>query len=234
MRSFYIAGELVTVSPNWNISSKLNQRTTMSMTVVNIGNLPEISEGDSVVVYNNTDKIFAGIIYSVRAYETDEIVREINYDIQIVDNSAIADKRLIAQVAENKTAGDIVKDYILPILADEGITAGIIQNGSTITKAVFNYIQCSAALDYLKDITGFNWKIDNDKRLHFFSRETNAAPFTLNNLIPHDGFEKNSTMDNYRNKQYIRGSQGETAVQTKENHPQNQMENQEHLQLVSH
>lgn len=211
MRTFKIAGETVQVSPNWNISSKLNQRTTANITVIDLGNLTGINEGDAIEIYNDATKIFAGLVYSIRIYEA--IPNQLYYDIAAVDNSALADRRLVAAVAEDLSAGDVIRSVILPVLTTEGVTEGVIQDGVTIAKSVFNYIKCSEALDQLKDITGFNWKIDNEKKLHFFGRDTNTAPFVLNNSFPHSGFEKNSAMGNYRNRQYVRGSQGETAVQ---------------------
>lgn len=214
MREFKISNQKVIVDSNWRISYKLNQRTTLSMTVVNLKELDSIDEGDAVQVYNDSVLIFSGIIYSIRVYEGRK--GSVYYDLQVVDNSALADKRIIADVAENMTAGDIIRNKILPILAEEGVSEGIIQDGTIVSKAVFNYIYCNNALDYLKDITGFNWQIDKDRKLNFFSRETNIAPFILNNSFPHSRFEKNSSMENYRNKQYIRGSQGETSVQEKE------------------
>lgn len=214
MREFRISGQKVLVAPGWQISYKLNQRTTLSMTVVDLQELDSIDEGDSVEVYNNSELIFSGIVYSKREYEG---MREVVfYDLQVTDNSALADKRLIVGVAENMKAGDIVREKILPVLAEEGVTAGEIQDGVVISKAVFNYIYCNNALDYLKDITGFNWQIDKHRKLNFFSRETNISPFVLSDTVPHSGFEKISSMENYRNRQYIRGSQGETAVQQKE------------------
>lgn len=213
-RTFKIAGNTVLVDSNWSISSKLNARTTLSMTVVDLGTLTSINEGDSVEVYNDSTLIFSGIIYSVRAYEA--IPNVLYYDLSVVDNSALADKRLIIGIAEDMTAGDIVRALVLPILAEEGVTEGIIQDGITVSKSVFNYIKCSESLDQLKDITGFNWKIDNERKLNFFSRDTNVAPFTLDSSVSHSGFEKNSTMGNYRNRQYVRGSQGETAIQSLE------------------
>lgn len=214
MRIFKIANKTVLVAPNWSISSKLNQRTTLSMTVVDLGELEEIAESDVVEVWNDNKKIFAGIIDSTRVYES--IPNKLYWDLRAVDYSTLADKRLVVGVGENETAGHIVRSIILPLLAEEGVTEGTIQDGIIIAKSVFNYIKCSDALDQLKDLTGFNWKIDNDKKLSFFARDTNIAPFTLNNSIQHYGFEKNGAKGNYRNRQFVRGSQGETAIQNLE------------------
>ncbi len=214
MREFKISNQKVLVDPNWRISYKLNQRTTLSMTVVDMKELDSIDEGDAVQVYSNSVLIFSGVVYSIRAYESMRGL--VYYDLQVTDNSALADKRIVAGVAENMTAGDIVRAKILPVLAEEGVTEGVIQDGVVVSKAVFNYIYCNNALDYLRDVTGFNWQIDKDRKLNFFSRDTNIAPVVFDSSFEHAGFEKNSSMENYRNKQYVRGSQGETAVQTKE------------------
>ncbi len=214
MRLFKINGSTVIVDPNWNVSSRLNQRTTMSMTVIDLQDLESIYEGASVEMYDDDIKLFAGIVYSVR--KTEAMPGVLYHDVQAIDNSALADKRIVVGVAEDEYAGEIIRTLILPLLAEEGVIEGDIQDGALISKAVFNYIKCSEALDQLKDLTGFNWKIDNDKKLNFFSRDTNTSPFVLNNTVPHSSFEQNSTMGDYRNRQYVRGEKGETAVQSLE------------------
>ena len=108
MREFKISGQKVLVNPNWRISYKLNQRTTLSMTVVDMKDLDSIDEGDAVQVYNDSLLIFSGIVYSTRAYEGVKGI--IFHDLQVTDNSALADKRIIAGVAENMAAGDIVRE----------------------------------------------------------------------------------------------------------------------------
>lgn len=212
-RTYWVDESPVYVAPGWSISDKINARSTLSVTVID-KQLANISEGAMFQMYNNEDKIFEGIILRVRKYEADP--NYLYYSLDIVDNSALADRRVIAKSYVNQTAGYIVNDIIIEVLGEEGVMSGDIIEGPIIKKAVFNYIKCSAALDYIKNVTGLNWNIDIDKKLQFFDRSTNISPFTLDSSMQHSKFTQESNMDDYRNVQYVRGGRGTTAIQSNE------------------
>jgi len=212
-RTFFVDSDEVYVAPGWAINDKINARSTLSITVIDALSAT-VTEGKEFQVYNGATKIFEGIIIKCKKHE--KYANYIEYILDVADNSAIADKRIIAKVYENELAGDIVTDLITEVLGLENVSAGTIQNGVTITKAVFNYITVAQALDYLKNVTGYIWNIDKDKQLNFFARSTNASPWTLDSSVQHSGFMQNSTMDTYRNTQFVRGGKGKTATQTNE------------------
>ena len=213
MREYFIDGDAVMVSPNWSIADKINARSTLRVTVISKQSAT-IAEGVEFQMFNDSVKIFEGIILRVKRYE--DSPNYLYYDLDIVDNSALADRRVIAKSYVNQTAGYIANDIISEVLGEEGVTAGIIATGPLISKAVFNYIKCSAALDYIKKVTGYNWNIDKDKKLQFFDRSTNTAPVVLTDSTQHRNFQQESNMDSYRNVQYVRGGRGKTAAQTNE------------------
>lgn len=212
-RTYLVDGEAVIVSTGWSISDKINARSTMSVTVIDKQSAV-ISEGSAFQMFNGATKIFEGLILRIKKYESDPNV--LYYNLNIVDNSALADRRVIAKTYVNQTAGYIVNDLITEVLGEENVTAGTIATGPIIKKAVFNYIKCSAALDYIKNVTGLNWNIDKDKQLQFFDRSTNIAPWTLDDSVQHSKFNQESNMDAYRNIQYVRGGRGRTATQENE------------------
>lgn len=214
MRTFYINGAEVLVDRNWTISDKINSRSTVNMTVVDLLSLSTIDEGDSINIYNGTDKIFSGIVLTIT--KTEPYPNNIVYQVAGVDNSALADKRVIATSYVNTLAGTIVQDLITQKLSEEGITAGTIASGVVIKKAVFNYIKVSQALDYLKDLTGLVWNIDKDKKLNFYDRATNVSSVAISNNVQHKGFTQKTSLDRYRNVQYIRGGKTKTSLQTNE------------------
>jgi hypothetical protein len=237
MRTVKINNELVYISPNWGVSDKINARTTCQFTVVDLLNLTDIFVGADVLIeegsddnitqawndlniawddanFNwgfNTETLFAGTVDEVTIYEPYPNV--IEYDITAVDYSAIPDKRLIADSVVNKTAGAIVREHILPILSEEGVTEGDIEEGQLITKAVFNYDTATVALDYIKNVTGLNWEIDFDRRLNLFRRDENTSPIALTDALQHSNFSYNKTRQQYRNKQYVRAGRGKTTLQ---------------------
>lgn len=200
MRTYTINSVEVLVEKNsLSYSDKLNERTTCSFVVIN----PEftIDVGMEVTITEDTDIIFAGTIDSL-----EEKGYHVNYvSVACVDFSQLVDKRIIAEAYENELAGDIVKDFISTVFTEEGITAGTIQDGPTISKAVFNYDNGNIAMNYLADITGFSWYIDNLKQLHFFERGTFTAPFGLTDISAnYKDLTVKKTRSEYRNRQYIR------------------------------
>ena len=213
-RTFTIASETVLVSPNWSISEKVNARATASLNVIDLGNLTEINVGDSISIVAGSDTIFAGIIRKVVEEETSP--NFLTYSITCQDNSALADKRLVAETGTNETAGYIVQNVILPYLTDEGVTAGTIETGITVKKYTFNYIKASQCLDQIKTISGLNWNIDKDKKLNLFSNSANVSPWTLDSTVQHNRFKREKNLDNYRNVQYVRAGKGRTNTLTDE------------------
>jgi hypothetical protein len=213
-RTFTIDGEAVLVSPRWRISDKINARTTLSVTVIDLLDLTTIDIGDPITVTNNAITIFSGIVSTIDISETYPGILE--YDLKCIDNSALADKRLIAETGTDETAGYIAEHVILPYLAEEGVTAGTIEAGITISKYTFNYITASQALDQIKTISGLNWNIDKNKQLNLFSRSSYLAPWTLTDNVQHTRFKQSKSIDQYRNVQYVRAGKAKTATQTLE------------------
>lgn len=213
-RSIKISDTPVQIAPNWSISDKINSISTMGFTITDLLTLAEINIGDSVEFFDGTTKIFSGIIKSISEYEPD--YNRLQYSVQASDNNALADKRLIASNTIDTTAGDIVTNEILPILAEEGVTAGTIDCDIVIKKATFNRIKVSEALDQLKDLTGYIWDIDKEKTLNFIDPSTNAADFELTSDIQHKSFSRVRNLNTYRNVQYVRGGKGQTSTQSNE------------------
>ena len=207
MRTYTIAGQNVLVEKNsLSYSDALNERTTCSFTVINP--TLEIDVGMEVVVLEDSDIIFAGTVDDT----TEEGVQTIYVAVSCVDFSQLVDKRIVANSYEEELAGDIVRNFISTVFFEEGITVGDIQDGPVISKAVFNYDDGNAAMNYLTDTTGFNWEINNLKQLNFFDRSTFVSPFELTDFSHNykDLTVKKSRSD-YRNRQYVRAGTDTTA-----------------------
>lgn len=200
MRTYAIAGNIVVVEKNsLNYNDALNERTTCSFTIIDPAD--EIDVGMEVFVQEDADIIFAGSIDSVS-----EQGDKVNYvSVSCVDFSQLIDKRVIANSYEDELAGDIVRDFLTTVFDEEGITAGNIQDGPVISKAVFNYPNGNVGMNYLADVTGLNWEIDNLKKLNFFDRSTYTAPFALTDISHnYKDLSVKKSRSNYRNRQYIR------------------------------
>lgn len=214
-----IDSEEVSILQSWSVQQNINMRSSMNCTVTHLGNLTSIDNGDSIEFvdqYDNT--VFAGLVKSIKKYDPfNNSGQLLYYDLTCVDYSSLADKRKIAESIESELAEDIVIDYILPILSEEGVSQGTIDCSLSIEKAIFNYITIAEALNQLASLTsGYIWYIDENKKLHFFHKSSNVSDLIFDENIAYYDIEENQDMDNYRNKQYIRGGKAQTDTQTKE------------------
>ena len=178
---------------NWSISQKINQISTLKCGILNISkeqeiiDISNIVEGSSLELFNGDNKIFSGIIKTIVKSEYN--VGILKLDLTVSDNNEIANRRIVASSLVNKKAGWIVKNIILPVLEEEGVTEGIIEDGFELMKANFNYITCTQALNYLQTCTGLNWSIDKDKKLNFIANDSIKAPFDIDSKFKYKNFK---------------------------------------------
>lgn len=214
-RIIKIQNTTVSISPQWNIFNTIKSKKTATFIVTNLLDLERIDEGDEVSIEIDGIKQFGGVVFEVEEYEPTPT--KLYYKIKAVDFTYLTDKRLVAKIVNNKDMVDLVNDDLEPFLTDEGITIGDIPSGYTIKKTVFNYITVSKCFDYLTDITGLEWDIDENKVITIFDRSENKAPFELTNAVLHRNFKRNRNLKDYRNVQYIRAGQGRTTTTQIEN-----------------
>jgi len=220
---FWIEGAiLVTVSGqrvetlvgNFTIEDRIQERSVARFAVRDDEGAKVFQRGQSVQIKNkDNEKLFTGFIDSA----TEKVISDTKkiHSISCADNHYLADKRVAAKAYFNRTAGYIVNDLITTYLADEGISAGTIEEGPTIINAVFNYIPISQVLGQLAERSGnFWWYIDLDKKLHFRAFTAYAAPWTATGS---DMDENTITLEHgnpkYRNKQIITGIKEQTSPQ---------------------
>ena len=202
-----------------SITDELNSRNTYDFEIVDTTGVYRPAVGQDVVVTKGA-VIFAGTIDSIVEYSpNNNRTGALAFKINCVDYNQLCDRFLIAEAYEGHLAGDIVKhiidDFINVTLPGEDVTYANVQDGPTISKAVFNYIYATQALDELAEISGFSWWIDYSKDMHFCSRLTNAAPFSLSDTSNNfRGFKVRHTRQDYRNKQYFRGGQDISSALT--------------------
>lgn len=211
MRTYQIAGNTVTAQKNsFNLTDRLNERTVASFVVLEPDF--EITKGMEVVVSEGATAIFKGMVQKPRAQGA--ITKSVT--VSCVDFSALVDKRVVAEAYDDTAAGDIVKDLILKYFSEEGIVEGLIQDGPTITRAVFNYDNGNVAMNYICDVSGFYWNVDKDKNLNFFDKSTYTASISLTDTSQNfRDLKAEENADNYRNRQYTRGGYAVSSTQTR-------------------
>lgn len=197
-----------------NIGEAVNERSVAGFSLVDKTGLYRPTVGEIVEIYENEELVFAGSIDDLPEYVVEGTNVLMYQNIPIVDFHQSADRKLVAESYENRTAGFIVKDILNKFLTEEGITEGEIQDGVTVQKAVFNYLTVSQCLDELSELTGFQWKINPDKTLDFFNRSTfTGTPVNEQSNIKNLRVKK--SRQQYRNRQYLRAGQDISQVQTR-------------------
>jgi len=207
--------EVVQEQGSIQIREALEERTAANFVVVDNTSAATYVRGTPVTIDDiQGNSIFAGFIATPsrrRVGFEDNML----HSISCMDNRYLADKRTIARIWTDVTAGSIVTDIITDYLAAEGITAGTITAGPIIKLFKANYANIAQALDALKEQTGMIWKISDTKVLDFIERSSNAAPWSLTaaDIIPGTAELATGNSD-YRNRQWVRGGLVPTSAQT--------------------
>jgi hypothetical protein len=201
-------------SQTLDIEDAINARSICSFRIFDESGTYRPNIGDTVEIYDDTELVFAGEVDEPEEWKLPG-TNSLNEDINVVDWHCVADRIRVAETYENEVAGDIVRDFITKYLTAEGITAGTITDGPTISKAVFPYRSASECLDELSELTGFQWRINPDKSLDFCERSTNAAPWDITPDSEIRGVTVKRNRQKYRNRQYIQAGKDISIIQTR-------------------
>jgi hypothetical protein len=194
----------VLIDNTWTFTKSINSQKTCKFKIISNPNNATISKGLTVVLLDDNVTIFSGIIRTIEKVE--EIPGELFYNIDCYTNEKLASKRRIGLVFENRTAGYIFRYIANNYLLDEGITIGAIHEGQTFERVVFNYSTITEAFNLIQNSTqGYNWHIDNEKKLYFLAKATIKSNYTINDTFQHSGMKESSTLDEYRNTMFVNG-----------------------------
>lgn len=196
--------------PSLSVEEAIEERSTLSFVMVDKGGLYHFRKGQPVEYHKGGLK-FAGVVDTSKEQERSGTVF---HTITCADWHYLVDKRIIASAHEGETVGDILLYIIDNYLAEEGITAGNIQEGPIIQEAVFNYVPITDAINALAEKAGYWWKVDQYKQLHFVERATNQGPsISAGDMRKGSVFVEHGN-PKYRNRQYIKGGRDITDPQT--------------------
>ena len=130
-----------------------------------------------IVVSNNAETVryFAGYISNIKL-DTIGISKALIISAQ--DYTVLLDTIIINEVYENQGDQTIIASLFTKYAGEFDATT-YVKPGRTIERIVFYYCALREALEWLAEISGYDWYIDYNKYLHYFSQETNLAPFAL-------------------------------------------------------
>lgn len=167
--------------------------------------------GTVVQLVDNGELIFDGFIFDYNRVNPTLINGRYRYTVECVDNNNIADRTYCTEIFANKTALQIATSLVA-LMAGNGVTLGNVPSTLTITKLVSGYKKVSDVLDTLKDVTGLNWNIDNNKVLTLFFREDYFGGY-MNDADIMD-IEESCSKKDYRNKQIVVAGYDTTSTQS--------------------
>jgi len=161
--------------------------------------------GNVVKVYNDGKQLFGGVI--IKLVQRVEDYKILLFDIECEDYTRFLDRKLVADSFENKTITQILESINADYL--DGFTLNNAQGVNTnVSYIAFNYCSVSDAFTQLADLIGYDWYVDYDRDIHFFSKSAKTAPIDIND---DDGSYLKGSLrirrDNsqLRNKIYVRG-----------------------------
>lgn len=153
--------------------------------VVKSGDKPTV--GQEIIISDSITR-FAGIIDMV---QDDPISPDTTfYKCQARDYTYQLDKKLVVEVYEN-TAPDVIVLDILSKYCTDFTGINVQTGGPTVELIAFDYDRPSEAMKKICQYVGWDWYVDYDKDVHFFS------PVTLNKQAPIT-IRSNSNIRNYR------------------------------------
>ena len=198
-----IAGTDVTsrlVPKSLNIAQVITKRIdTLTLRIENPDVGWNIEGKQEIVVSNNaeTTRYFGGYISNIKL-DVVGIAKALVISAQ--DYSVLLDTIYINEVFENQTDQAIIASLFGKYASEFNATTHV-KLGKTIERIVFYYCSLREALERLAEISGYDWYVDYGKYLHYFSQETNLAPFALSSSpvspssYPHKmrSYEKDAT-----------------------------------------
>ena len=159
---------------------------------------------------------FKGIIHTV-SYEKIEAGlgadKWVEIQISVFGYSNIPQRRTIWGSWDMTYAGEIVYELLKDsLLAQEGITPGIIQQGAFLTEYDVYTVSIKDILDELAEKSSYKWFIDSNKQL-FFCDEVEVQPTSLKidesqvggDYLDFSNVRYETTLEDYHNKCFVVG-----------------------------
>lgn len=160
---------------------------------------------------DNGNTVWTGTIDRVSVTHEAPLLTSRWYAVTAVSEEQRLDKLFVTRsFATGTTCGTIFSSILSTEAASEGIAAGTIQSGATLTEPlVFEQTRISDAFTDLQRRSGdFVWYIV-DQTLYFEARSTTTAPFTVQdgasaNMLATPQPKRQYDRSNYRNRQHLR------------------------------
>lgn len=160
---------------------------------------------NDVEVIENGVTLFGGQIIEVN----ESVVGKLEtIDCVAKDYSFDMDRKLVIDVYQSMTVDAIIADIAATYLPGYDITN--VSCPVVINYIAFNYEMASKCLQQLAQLVNYDWYVDKDKKIYFFLKAGNAAPFNLtdtNAKYNYKTLEVHRDVKNLRNSIIVRGGE---------------------------
>lgn len=155
----------------------LNERAdTLDFEVINYGSkvyAPEINK--EIIVRDGGDVIFGGVIVTVSQSVQRKVI---TFKVTCKDYVQFLDRELVTERFENQTLqqiGQSLIDVYAPDFTYNNFSGASLNIGSV----AFNRVTLSECFRKLSRLTNYSWYVDEIKDVHFFSKNSEQAPFAI-------------------------------------------------------
>ncbi len=199
-----------------NIEHNADHRSTASFTVYDASGAYTFYERQLVHIRNLDNEIrFMGVVQSCQTIRIPGTAIKF-HSIEAADLSSILDWRMADYAAEDKLAGDAVREILSEYLGEEGVTEGYIEGGNLMDEIAISNKSVYEGFSKLAEACGFVCYLDYDLKLYFHSRTLYAAEWSVSDGadILQDSLTITRGNEKYRNTEIVVGGYEETAEQT--------------------
>lgn len=170
------------------------------------GITPESNDEVKVRIFDGLEwvLIFAGNITRINMSPIQRL--DIEYEIECEDYGHILGAKLVNNRYEDMTAGDIVRSIIN--LYCPGFTFSNVEDGITIATIAFERVPVNEAIQRVAELTNYSWYVDYERDVHFFAKNSEAAPFNLTGSSHNffwDSLRVSKDITQIRNRVIVRG-----------------------------
>ena len=144
----------------------------------NVPNTVSLVNWQTVVIMDISSKIFAGVITQIQPEES-AVIYDINYYVTCVDYSKLLETVVVqATKYANKTDAYIINDLFTTYLPEIDAST-YVSELDTLTSVTLGRKLLKDALNFICGLTGADWYVDYDKKLHYFKSEDISAGFSF-------------------------------------------------------
>ena len=169
--------------------------------------VPEISQ--VVEVLDGATKIFEGVISKISKGIIGSHTAV--YTIEVKDYTHLLDRQLVPTDYTDRSPEYIINDILTNYTDGNFTQTNVAVSGLVIEYIKFDYVLVSKALEELAKLIGYDWYVDYEKDIHFFSKAVGeTAPWNItdtNGYVIDNSLIISASDNQMRNTIYVRGGE---------------------------